>query len=544
MSPFKINLNIQSIDPSAEIFVIDSHFNKVADGVGILNKTFEPGLYSIKYKSGSSMSEKHVKMTSENSNINFEISENKGEVSFNKLNDLRSQDFFLEPSVVNAGQNTLSDLHKKDSNGTGYLYVFNRNKNLEIFLSDTAGKKLRDINFDSDNENIESGYYFLNIKWDKNPVMQTALFIPEGWQLNILVEEWKECSTIDDLIFSITEYTENINDILKRFNYSKTALLGLKEGKALIPKNDLEFFLYSKFQNPFLGILWSHIYIQRGIENQDLFKRVVSRLKEIIPNHPDVICLEILLAIENKEQIKVQNLLKGMQIPFLRSSWNILVKASFENSDIIPFNSTLAIIAEKLKLSSLFLFWELPLRTTEDIRTIKAVKSSIEPESDSIFELLKLIYKNTDTPIPENELNQIERAIFTYYKNIPIQILFDILNNSLKTGKIKNVNNILEKLLKDKEFISRLINSIYNLIKNRRPDSNLSRLINIINKFVTINQFEPAQMIISQLAGKEAGIGMLAKNLNIPPAVAQANFLSLKKHLEASSVMKIGGTLL
>ena len=65
MSQSKIILNVQSYDPSAEIFVIDSRFNKIADGVGIMNNAFEPGLYSIKYKSGSSMSEKFVKLTSD-----------------------------------------------------------------------------------------------------------------------------------------------------------------------------------------------------------------------------------------------------------------------------------------------------------------------------------------------------------------------------------------------------------------------------------------------------------------------------------------------
>ena len=474
MSQSKIILNVQSYDPSAEIFVIDSRFNKIADGVGIMNNAFEPGLYSIKYKSGSSMSEKFVKLTSD---INFEISEDKGEVSFNILQIPRPQDLFLQPSVLNTDQSTVFDLSKDDQGGKGYLYVYNRNMHLEIFLTNKPGKKLRNFNFGSNTENIEAGYYYLNIKWEKNPIMQTALFISKGWQLNILIEEWQEYNTIDDLTFSITEHTENISDILKKFDYSKTALSGLKEGKALIPKNNLEFFLNSKFQNPLLGILWSHIYIKQGIENWNLFKKVVDRLNVIIPNHPDVICLEILLAIENRDQIKVQNIIQDMQIiPLLRSSWNILVKASFDIPDIIPLNSSLALIAEKLKLSSLFLFWELPLRSTEYIGTIKVVNSSIEFGSDFIFEIIKLIYKNKDLSISIKELNQVESSILVYYKNIPLQILFDILNNNLKKGRITNVNKIFQKLLEDKEFISRLSASIYDLIKNRKSDSNFSRL--------------------------------------------------------------------
>ena len=45
--PVKVDIRAE---PGTEIFLINSHFERVAEGVGRLTASVEPGLYKVKYR--------------------------------------------------------------------------------------------------------------------------------------------------------------------------------------------------------------------------------------------------------------------------------------------------------------------------------------------------------------------------------------------------------------------------------------------------------------------------------------------------------------
>lgn len=83
--------------------------------------------------------------------------------------------------------------------------------------------------------------------------------------------------------------------ILRSQKATELALQSLINGRSLLSMDEVDSnLLVEKFNNPMLGIFGCHLLLQRTPKNQDLIRTVLSNLKKLVPQHPDVVALEIM----------------------------------------------------------------------------------------------------------------------------------------------------------------------------------------------------------------------------------------------------------
>jgi hypothetical protein len=122
--------------------------------------------------------------------------------------------------------------------------------------------------------------------------------------------------------------------------------------------------LWGKWRDPLLGILGVHLMLQSDKPNLEDAEDIVERLQGIMGDfrHPDVDALRLEIARRRDVSIDMPPFEAP---PMLRHSWNILIKATSEMPDLIPYDSLPFKISDLLWGASAWLIWEMPSRLTE-----------------------------------------------------------------------------------------------------------------------------------------------------------------------------------
>jgi hypothetical protein len=131
----------------------------------------------------------------------------------------------------------------------------------------------------------------------------------------------------------------------------------LAHGYRGLRSSDLRAMLWGKWEDPLLGILGLHLLLMQPKPDLDLAKDVVTRLKGILNNfhHPDVEALSLGIGKMRGEKTEIAPFDAP---PMLRKSWDILVKATSERPELIPFDSLAYQVADRLWGSSTWLIWQ------------------------------------------------------------------------------------------------------------------------------------------------------------------------------------------
>lgn len=79
-------------------------------------------------------------------------------------------------------------------------------------------------------------------------------------------------------------------------NALELAMLGLREGRSVLPNDLLGVLLGTKFVNPMLGLIGAHSLLLRDAPDPDLLNVVVNNLEGMLPGHPDVLALRWIAA--------------------------------------------------------------------------------------------------------------------------------------------------------------------------------------------------------------------------------------------------------
>ncbi len=93
---------------------------------------------------------------------------------------------------------------------------------------------------------------------------------------------------------------------------TELALASLRTGRRQLSDETLWELLRDKFRNPMSGILGAYMLCERDAPNWELFEKVIRRLRELVPDHPDI---QGLTAFAAKNGWKKAEGLRGVTFP-------------------------------------------------------------------------------------------------------------------------------------------------------------------------------------------------------------------------------------
>jgi hypothetical protein len=152
---------------------------------------------------------------------------------------------------------------------------------------------------------------------------------------------------------------------------AEAALAGLRDGVPSVPADLINFLLNSKFENPMLGILGMHALLVAGAPEQRLLRTVVQNLLRLIPDHPDVQALAVLLPDAASQSVPWP--------PMLASSYRrCLLPADLDDPNVLPAGSPAERVAPYVLTAGPWLRWTATTELLSEERTPRAAIEQVD----------------------------------------------------------------------------------------------------------------------------------------------------------------------
>jgi len=126
-----------------------------------------------------------------------------------------------------------------------------------------------------------------------------------------------------------------------------------------MPEEQVNDLLKLKFGNPMFGIYGAHLLLLSGEPDWVLLGEVVTNLKSLVGDHPDVLALTMHPKLRHLEQSATYEV-----PPMLRSSWRLVVAESVQRPDLVPLYSYSSAVANRTWGAGAWLVWRPPIEAT------------------------------------------------------------------------------------------------------------------------------------------------------------------------------------
>jgi hypothetical protein len=387
--------------PTAELTILDSRFQFVHRGVGEVDVQLPPGAYLVQYKTGTNVEEVTVilrpgagpvevpspalstkspaPLAGNEAGTRYrtfaearsrEVHERHGQggelfimvrTSTQDLATNRWSESLFDVQLLGADLNVLSDLHK-------------------------SGKRSEDGRAGACNLELTPGTYLLRYKIGPSEQLEQSIVVSEGWQTQVFAssrlfgrDSGHFGPNLPDAAVFIAPRGAGFDSADINAARAESARIGLasscavapdgrlrqvatqsREIRASLPESQVHDMLKSKFQNPMLGIYGAHLMLLGQERHWDVLREVISTLKTLLGNHPDVVALTLLPELEGLTERC------GYDVPpMLRNSWTLVVGKSVTQPDLVPGSAYSAVVANRLWGAAGWLVWRPP--TTADI---------------------------------------------------------------------------------------------------------------------------------------------------------------------------------
>ena len=379
------NLSVETSDEGAEIFILNSQFQRVASDTGksAIFKLKE-GLYTIKVAAGCETIEKSIALLSKDETVVF------NPVAFPSPAPLEETSRTHEDHIKNAVDHS-HHVHIQIGHGS-QIYVFARvwtktfpsglNPHIEdpstgLTLRDVADQILVDfgrpeIGFNSAtsdpwsacNVELNPGVYILCLE-TKGKTFKQVIAASPSWQTQVFLlksdranSEDFECDAgLSNASIFMAELGTGFRSSRKEnlssdpdFRLTEIARQALISNRPVLRQDLLYQMLDDKFKNPMLGIYGCHLLLLNKKTDKSMLPRIISNLRRlVIDPHPEIEALAVKLDMDTSYVFNVP--------PMLRQSWNYILEASVRKTDLIPENSLTSRIAGNLWSGNQWLVW-------------------------------------------------------------------------------------------------------------------------------------------------------------------------------------------
>lgn len=388
MSSSISRLRIRAGDSAAQIRVLNSSAEVVAEGVHWLDKPLEDGFYKIRVRVGSETEERLVALDSslpeqvfarpdlptpipfDGSSYSHEYHQDLVREAWSAPADARGQGAHLLLSA----REWSADENRGHPDPAGALtLIYPDGKNLPF--ADFAHVRTAPDACAIGRIEVDPGLYRIEVKLADGTRLRRALYASANWttQLYMLFRD-QEGQRVPGLAggsVAIAGEPAIGNDEARLTELALDALVQHRE----IMSEDMREMLTSKYFRPLLGILGAHLLL-RDPGQARLLDIVLGNLLNLLgPEHPDVASL----------WTKVKgNARPVTDPPMLRASWDLLVEASAGRPDLIAPGSPAAKIAPYVAPSAAWLVWQPPADPQDTSRLdakLEVVRSYLEAQS-------------------------------------------------------------------------------------------------------------------------------------------------------------------
>ncbi len=527
-----VQLDIDAQNPLTEIFLIDSNFKRINQGLGELKVDVSPGLYKVRFRSGSEQKDQFV-----------EVGEHQSSVA------IKSESIENRPNVLKASEEMLAQIeaqslqfHKRCGNGSSLFILYQDKKNRaeaelwdgltvydmdgELVASQPEGYYSAEFNFSALNIELDPGTYSLRVESGVLGIFQMFVVTSRKWQTQVFLDAGKfntgedkaRRPSLKKTMVMMSNIHMGFDRSCKDLELTELARQGLISGRNIISHSVMEQLLSGKFGNPMLGIYSAHLLLRSSRPNYELFDTVIHNLRNMLDKHPDVEALALRLRNKDESMSRSNNLKQSRfsSPPMLSSSWDLIVKHSFRmSSRVIEKYSYLDNMVDGLVATPTWLLHRSMVSSSKpaDARSI------LEKKSIELLELFKIQDINPDTLSAANYL--FSKAVNIYNKSgiksgLNYADVERIIDKLLDSDELARVRSGLEQLQRDPETTPmerNIITSVLNIgemkemflsnnmIENiepvtarkfirqiKAPKSAISRsVINIANKLARMN---------------------------------------------------------
>jgi hypothetical protein len=444
----KRTLRVRTEIPTAEIFAIDGDGDVVGRGVGTLSEKLTPGVYKIRYRIGSRVVDDFVELPPGDGDHSVPVPELPVTTSV----PLSSGSTGAWPAFAEAAIEWSKQVHVKRGTGSRVFLFVNRAVASETSLARAADAlTLRGFSGDeiarlSDAPStsrcvgytveLDPGGYLLRFDDGSSPAIEQSVFTAPSWQTQVflpLVTFGDKCepdfSERAVLMSSIEagfvpnwpafRSTAAARHSLAFWRRSATSGEAMKAGvqkteqsrKSAVEDRLLGELLQGKFENPMLGIFGAHLMLLLAQPDLTLLRKVISNLRGLIGDHPDVTSLSLYLKDSSPDQITFP------LPPMLRSSWSLIVEnCGPSRPELVPTGSYSYSIGGGLWGSGAWLSWKSPPPSAKS-----AVPKVGRVDWNSLLDFAAnsglLTQQRLERVLGNVQLTPVQRTVFDYLVN-------------------------------------------------------------------------------------------------------------------------------
>lgn len=421
----QVRVTVEAGSPATEIFIIDGSFSLVEQGLDRLETNLPPGLYKIKFKTGSLIKERHQVVEPGSDPIRV----SGPEMSFSTSAPLSQTRTTHEYHQYPAAQLS-RELHRRLGQGSQFFFFGRdlepgppKNVALGLSLANLAGETLLDLarhsvqdsaqNWAGCTVELDPGLYRLRLQVGEEMTLEQSLVASPGWQSQVF---WlrrnygpgRPARRVDLANAAILMaplgrgFDPNRDDL----RTTELARQGLVNRRAVVSAEDLRQMLWAKFENPMLGIFGAHLLLLAAEPNLELLNTVVTNLRGLLGDHPDVLALALRLG-------QAPTGFAGP--PLLRSSWRLIVQASATRPELVPAGSLAAQMAGRLWGEGAWLVWERP--PAGEAAAAKEVTTRGDPSlRQTLARIAEMIEGREDLEaiLSQGDLTDLEESLLRY----------------------------------------------------------------------------------------------------------------------------------
>jgi hypothetical protein len=390
-----VRLIAQAEIPTVELTILDSRFQFVHSDVGEVDVRLAPGAYLLQYRMGSSVTEIPVVLRpgAESVTVPTPVLSTRspaplaGSAACDRYGSFpREQSREVHERLGQGGQLFLfirrasKDLVVPGSTDSLFdVQLLDANTNVVIDVKRT-GRRSSDGTSVGCNVELAPGSYLLRYKSVTSESIEQTVVVSPGWQ-TLFFASSRRFDAGSDLgpnfpegaVFIVPSgagFDPNDRDLM-RAESARIALAGscrvapevrlrdvasqVTQIRASVPKGQVDEMLRDKFRSPILGIYGSHLLLLNPAPDWDLLRSIVSALKSLVGNHPDVIALTLRRELNDVTEDGFFEL-----PPMLRNSWTLVVGDSTAQPGLVPADAYAATVAKRLWGSEVWLVWRPP----------------------------------------------------------------------------------------------------------------------------------------------------------------------------------------
>jgi hypothetical protein len=396
MTQKRTQLIVDARHPAVHIEVLDSGYALRASGYGRIEKNLPTGFYTVRYAAAEAAEE-------------VDITLRPGEpLTLSKPPDLRFAS--AAPMALTSTSHENHQFHARrlssatplDRGRGAQLFVFIRDlapgrlgppsSGLSLHRMDgepvlhfsevaETASQAGEAPWAGKNIRLDPGTYRLRISLGSRESIEMTIVACAGWQSQVFllrrggtpgddVEDLPDLSSATQ--FMVPQAMGFDPSTRVRIDYdgaweagddlrlAELARDALAQGRRGIHAVDLKAILDGKWQDPLLGIFGLHLLLMRPDTDLDFASLILERLQGLIRNdfpHPDMSALRLEIS---RRRGKPDREAAIAAPPMLRRSWQMLVRATADQPDLIPPASIAAQISERLWGAGAWLIWETP----------------------------------------------------------------------------------------------------------------------------------------------------------------------------------------